>query len=148
VSYDARSHNDIGFDEKSAELSANRRQSERHAAAEDQAWIGWWEGRLYRKARALLVDISHGGLKLISESPPPRKTSIWICVAGAHETEWVEGETLEVIRRNDGTGEVRVKFREVCPYAFFEVVAFGQELDSGEHTVVPGDWKSHATGRR
>lgn len=116
----------------SMQLMENRRQSHRHAAATDQAWVGWWEGRLYRKSLAMLVDISEGGIKLISETPPPRRSPIWICVAGNHQTEWVEGVTLAVTPNIDGSAEVRVAFREACPPAFFEVVAHGFGSSTGD----------------
>jgi hypothetical protein len=98
----------------------------RYAAAEDQAWLGWWEGRIYRKSPATLVDISHGGAKVIAEIPPPRRSSIYICLDGEHRTEWVEAEVLEVIRLPDKTAQVRMAFRELCPYSFFEVAVFGR----------------------
>ncbi len=125
--------------------AANRRSSERHAAAEDQAWIGWWEGRLFRKSPATLVDISQGGSKLVAEYPPPRRSAIWICVAGRHTTEWIEGEALEVSRQPDNTAVVRVKFREVCPYAFFEVVVYGSSSGSDSaHWTREAAYRSNA----
>lgn len=103
----------------------NRRQFERYASAEDQAWIGWWEGRIYRKSPATLLDISQGGAKLVAESSPPRRATIWICLDGPMRTEWVEAEALEVTRLRDGSARVRVAFREICPYTFFEVAVHG-----------------------
>jgi hypothetical protein len=102
-----------------------QRQHVRYAAAEDQAWLGWWEGRTYRKSPATLMDISHGGSKAIAEIPPPRRSTIWICLDGPRRTEWIEAEVLEVVRRRDNTAEVRMKFREICPYSFFEAAVFG-----------------------
>ena len=74
----------------------NRRESERFGPADDQAWIGWWEGRIYRKSPATLINISQGGVKLISVSAPPRRSTTWICLEGMHQTEWVEGQVLEL----------------------------------------------------
>ncbi len=116
----------------STDLVRDRRRAERYAAAEDQAWIGWWEGRLYRKAPAVLVDISLGGAKLIVENGPPRRVTVWICVAGSCKTEWVEGVSVDVTRNLSGSAEVRIAFREPCPYAFFKVVVYGVGSDSVE----------------
>ena len=110
----------------STNLVDNRRQSERFPVAQDQAWIGWWEGQLYRKSPAVLVDISSGGAKLIASYPPPLRSTIWICVVGRHETEWVEATSIAVVRSNDGSAEVRVSFQGACPHAFFEVAVYGQ----------------------
>jgi hypothetical protein len=103
----------------------NRRQSERYAPADDQAWLGWWEGEIYRKSPATLVDISQGGVKVIALLAPPRRSTTWICLEGLHRTEWVEAEVLEVLRRPDGAAQVRMVFREICPYTFFEVAVYG-----------------------
>jgi hypothetical protein len=102
-----------------------RRQYERYPSAEDQAWLGWWEGRVYRRSPAMLIDISQGGAKVVSEIPPPRRSTIWMCIDGPRRTEWVEAEVVEVVRLDDGTAQVRMAFREVCPYAFFEVAVYG-----------------------
>ncbi len=103
----------------------NRRQHERYAAAEDQAWLGWWEGRIYRRSPSTLINISHGGAKLIAELPPPRRSSVWVCLDGPRRTEWIEAEVIQVIRRPDQSAEVRIAFRELCPYTFFEVAVYG-----------------------
>lgn len=132
MSHNSRETAERAHGRSSMQLMDNRRQSARHAAATDQAWIGWWEGRLYRKSLAVLVDISAGGIKLIAETPPPRRSPIWICVAGNHQTEWVEGVSLEVTPNIDGSAEVRAAFRDACPSTFFEVVAYGFGTSSGE----------------
>lgn len=103
----------------------NRRQWERSTVTEDQAWIGWWEERLYRKSPAALLDISQGGVRLASEFAPPCRSTAWVCLSGQRKTEWVEGTVLEVRRHPTGTFEVRLAFREICPYAFFEVAVYG-----------------------
>lgn len=110
---------------RAAMTPADRRLHERHTTAEDQAWLGWWEGRVYRKSPSTLLDISHGGAKLIAEFAPPRRSTVWICLDGPRRTEWVEAEALQVNRLQDQTAEVRVSFREVCPYSFFEVAVYG-----------------------
>jgi hypothetical protein len=103
----------------------DRRGSERFAPAQDQAWIGWWEGRVYRKSRATLLDISQGGARAVAEASPPRRATVWICLDGPNRTEWVEAEVLEVRRMPDGSALVRMAFRELCPYTFFEATLNG-----------------------
>jgi hypothetical protein len=109
--------------------ATENRRHPRYAPAEDEAWLGWWEGRLYRKSPASLVDISVGGAKVVAELAPPRRSTAWICLDGPRRTDWVEAEILEIIRLADGTAEVRMAFREVCPYTFFEVAVFGHPRD-------------------
>src|SRR5579871_6023635 len=111
--------------EGGASTATNRRQFERYTTAEDQAWLGWWEGRIYRKSPATLLNISQGGVKVIAEVPPPRRSTVWICLDGPRRTEWVEAEVLQVTRLVDGTAQVRMAFREICPYTFFEVAVYG-----------------------
>ncbi len=104
---------------------ANRRKWERYAVAEDQAWLGWWEGRVYRKSPAVMLDISEGGARVVAQTAPPRRATVWVCIAGAHKTEWIEASVLGVTKGSDGSSELRMAFREVCPYAFFEVAVYG-----------------------
>jgi hypothetical protein len=117
---------------------ANRRQTERFAPAGDQAWLGWWEGQTYRKSPATLIDISEGGVKLIAANAPPRRSTSWICLEGVHRTEWVEAEVLEVLRRPDGSAQVRMVFRELCPYSFFEVAVYGIPTNATPEPVTSG----------
>ena len=110
---------------------------ERYAASEDQAWLGWWEGRVYRKSPATLLNISHGGAKLIAEVTPPRRSTVWICLDGPRRTEWIEAGVLSVARLQDQSAVVRVLFREICPYTFFEVAVYGHNETTAE-TSLPG----------
>ena len=107
------------------DTTANRRIWERYAVAEDQAWLGWWEGRVYRKSPAIMLDISEGGARLVAETAPPRRATVWVCIAGRHKTEWIEASVLGVSRDDDGSSVIRMAFREACPYAFFEVAVYG-----------------------
>jgi hypothetical protein len=117
---------------------SDRRQSERYSASEDQAWVGWWEGRLFRKSPATLMDISQGGAKLIADAAPPRRATTWVCLEGPHRSEWVEGMAVEVTKFDNGTACIRLAFREICPYSFFEVAIYGQPSaeESGQFAAV------------
>ena len=122
----------------SADLMLNRRGSERFAVAEDQAWLGWWEGRIFRKTPATLLDISQGGAKLTVEFSPPRRSTVWVCLEGPRQTAWVEGVMLDAVKLPDGHAEIRMAFREVCPYSFFEVAVFGDPAASETRSLVGG----------
>ncbi len=104
----------------------NLRRHKRYTPSETEAWLGWWEGAIYRKSHAALVDISNGGAKVIAEIPPPRRSTIWICLDGLRRTEWVESQVIQVRLLLDNTAEVRMSFREICPYSFFEAAVFGR----------------------
>ena len=115
-------------------IAGDRRKDERYSAADDRAWVGWWEGRIYRKSPAALVDISEGGARLVAEFGPPSRATAWVCVDGPHRTEWVEGVAVEVARLVDGTAAVHLAFRDACPAAFFMIALrvrarFPLELD-------------------
>jgi hypothetical protein len=116
---------------------SDRRQTERFAATEDQAWIGWWEGRLFRKSPATLIDISQGGAKLVADVAPPRRATVWVCLDGPHRSEWIEGITVEVTKFDNSSASIRLAFREVCPYSFFEVAIYRQPstVESGQFAV-------------
>jgi hypothetical protein len=115
----------------------NLRKHKRYAPVENEAWLGWWEGPAYRKSAATLVDISNGGAKVIAEIPPPRRSTIWICLDGQRRTEWVETQVVEVRLLPDNTAQVRMAFRELCPYSFFEAAVFGRD-ESKVHTSARG----------
>jgi hypothetical protein len=117
---------------------SDRRKSERFAASEDQAWVGWWEGRLFRKSPATLHDVSQGGAKLVADVAPPRRATTWVCLDGPHRSEWVEATTVEVMKLDDGTVSIRLAFREICPYTFFEVAIYGHPSteESGQFAAV------------
>jgi hypothetical protein len=117
---------------------SDRRQSERFSASEDQAWVGWWEGRLFRKSPATLINISQGGAMIVAGVAPPRRATAWVCLEGPNRSEWVEGMAIEVTKLDDGTASVRLAFRELCPYSFFEVAIYGPPSpeESGQFAAV------------
>jgi len=106
-------------------LQSNRRNSDRYIPAEDRAWLGWWEGSVFRTTEAELQNISKGGVLVRTALQPPRRSNVWICLEGPRRTEWVEGKVLDVAREQDKSATVRIMFDEICPYAFFEVAVYG-----------------------
>ena len=106
---------------------SNRRNNGRFVPMEDRAWLGWWDGPTFRAVEAVLLNISKGGVLVQAETPPPRRSVVWICLEGPRRTEWVEGKTLEVGKERiaSSTSEIRIMFDDICPYAFFEVAVFG-----------------------
>ncbi len=74
---------------------------------------------------------------MIAEIPPPRRSTIWICLDGQRRTEWVETQVIEVRLLPDNTAQVRMAFRELCPYSFFEAAVFGRS-ESKVHTSAGG----------
>ena len=103
----------------------DRRASSRFAVVHEQAWIGWWDDAVWHELPARLLNLSAGGLMLVSLGAPSTSEKAWICLDGAHRTEWIEGVVLAQRFLPSGERELRLRFSEVCPYAFFDLAIYG-----------------------
>src|SRR4051794_32712259 len=55
---------------------ADRRATLRHPARDNQAVIGWWDGREFRELAASFLNISLGG-GFVSADEAPRSKRVW-----------------------------------------------------------------------
>ncbi len=102
-----------------------RRRNTRYAAALEEAWIGWWEEGRFVESPARLVNVSSGGALVEAEHAPRVRKSVWICLVAPERTGWVEGLVLDARNTPEGVRHVRIRFREVCPYAFLDLSVSG-----------------------
>jgi pSer/pThr/pTyr-binding forkhead associated (FHA) protein len=79
-------------------------------------------------SRALLLDISQTGMLILSETRPPAGLPIWLRLETPRVTEWVEVVVIGASIADDGGGahQVRLSFRDACPYDFFKVVVYSK----------------------
>ncbi len=103
-----------------------RRLHERRDVVPNQAWIGWRHHSIWHEVPASLLNLSAGGLLLVSRGSPLNGDIIWTCLDGTHRTDWVEGVVAAQQSLPSGEREVRVKFVEICPYAFYDLAIYGR----------------------
>ncbi len=102
-----------------------RRLHERRDVVHNQAWIGWRSVSIWHEVPALLLNLSAGGLLLVSRGAPLNREKIWTCLDGKHRTDWVQGVVAAQRTLPSGDRELRVKFVELCPYAFYDIAIYG-----------------------
>lgn len=103
-----------------------RRWSRVPAASEPRAWIGWWAGpRRFVSFDARLDNISQGGAKLLSASPPPVHQIVWLCLGIPDPIECVRAKVLEVVPAPGGDSAVRLAFGAPCPENLYRIAVDG-----------------------
>jgi hypothetical protein len=96
-----------------------RRQACRYPASKHSAYLGWWQDGEYRTIGGSLVNISLEGALVHVDDPPPADASVWVCLEGDPEAVWVESVVVELTREKNKPLLARLRFRETCPFAFF-----------------------------
>lgn len=96
----------------------NRRQDPRHEAIDREVWVGWWTGDHFGAESGRLANFSQGGARVILESCPPRKRSVWIYKQLGATLLCVRAKVVGKTPAPDGAFSVRVRFEGACPTAF------------------------------
>ena len=73
---------------------------------------------------ARLLDISQTGVLVLSAKVPPIDRRIWLRLESPQITDWVEVELKGASAADPETHQVRLAFRESCPYDFFKTVLY------------------------
>lgn len=110
------------------------RCSSRYEAVRTFVYLGWWEEPEFVTVAAVLRNLSHGGALIHIGVSPPEERGLWLCLAGAPPSEWVEVSSVGIRTLNEGLYELRLRFPESCPYEIFNAAVLG--LDSGEMDAV------------
>jgi hypothetical protein len=79
-----------------------------------------------RSCRAFILNLSHTGALLVSETAPVEGQSMWVRLDGPETSDWVEGSVRAVSKREPGKFLIRYVFRDACPYAFFKAAVYGE----------------------
>lgn len=111
----------------------DRRKFPRYVPALDHAYLGWWEGEVFRTEPGWVENISCGGAALDVETDPGAGATVWLCVVGPERTVWVSARLLERRGRI-----VRLEFLERFPHQLFRTVVWGlgaQEQTDATHGV-------------
>ena len=75
--------------------------------------------------KARILDISQTGIALLTQATPREGQSVWVRLDGAAGSDWVEGTVRGVSQREPGMFQVRLSFRDGCPYDFFKIAVYG-----------------------
>src|SRR5438067_7945485 len=85
--------------EVSVSRGDDRRGVCRYSVVQTEAWLGWWEGQIFRSTSAHVVDISLRGCMMTVDKLPPKDHSVWFCPPGTTPSEWIEATLIESKRR-------------------------------------------------
>jgi hypothetical protein len=95
-------------------------------AVENRIWTGWWSSpQEFVTAASVIENISTGGVKFATASPPVAGESVWIRLARADQMDSLQGKVLEVTQVEEGTFWVRLEFDRKCPESFFMCALYG-----------------------
>jgi hypothetical protein len=115
-----------GSGRPAASPGQERRKSVRHKAVEYRLWMAWWQQHDFVVLSAELVNISEGGVLVITAEAPEEGQSVWMRLEGTEPIADVRAETLEVAPAgSSGNSLVRLKFTARCPADFYETAVEG-----------------------
>lgn len=89
-------------------------------ALTNRSTLEWWDGSSPRASRSAIVNISHGGLLMESDDPPPAGHYVWVRLDTPSPTPWVGGR---VVRADDH--RAAIAFHQPCPLDFYEAAVLG-----------------------
>src|SRR5262249_35564673 len=101
-----------------------RRGGRRHEAAGRDVWVGWWSGDEFRAVPGRVRDIGRGGARVVVDTRPPRKRSVWLYVEmDRHDAPGcARGEVVGHTPAPAGRFAVRIRFAVPCPTALLQAV--------------------------
>jgi hypothetical protein len=102
----------------------DRRRGRRHEAAGRDVWVGWWSGDEFRAVPGKVRDIGRGGAKVVVDTRPPRRRSVWLYMdMGDHDGPGcARGEVVGHTPVPAGRFAVRLRFAAPCPTALLQAV--------------------------
>lgn len=102
----------------------DRRATLRHPARDNQALVGWWDGREFRQIAASFRNISLGG-GLVIAAEPPRSRRVWIRLEWPVKSQWRRARVMR-IGLDGGQSATAVSFPELCDEELFDALVAGQ----------------------
>ncbi len=106
--------------------STERRASPRCDAVPNQSRIELPLSQGGERAEARLVNISRHGALVVTETPPPDATQVWLRTETPVKTDWVEAT---IVRRSKNQ-EVGLEFPRGCPDDLLLAATIGIDLRS------------------
>lgn len=106
----------------------DRRDTQRYPVEQGAVRLGWYEGGQHRYASAVILDLSHGGARILADAEPPAAGSAWLRPHEDPVAEWCEIIVLQARRLRSGHFLVRLKFYAHCPYDIFKQAVVGNDL--------------------
>ncbi|MFO0910973.1 MAG: PilZ domain-containing protein [Isosphaeraceae bacterium] len=105
----------------------DQRRSCRYEPVQSAIHLGWWDEPEFRSVPGGLRNLSTGGALLDAPVRPPQDESLWICMSGLPAGDWAEVRVVSVTPqpRSDAPYQIRVAFREGCPYELFSQAVHG-----------------------
>lgn len=101
--------------------------------ADEQSWLGWWEGPTFVTTSARIMDLSLRGALLQVEKLPATDQSVWLCPPGT-TPEWLEARLVQAKKKLLGPRHVRIAFRRLFPYETFKTLIYGRWSPSPAET--------------
>lgn len=100
--------------------SQERRDGPRHPAAEQEIWVGWWNGEHFGALDGRLLNISRGGALIVLGHRPPRRQSVWIYKEIDSELSCVRADVAGITPAPEASYSVRFRFASPCPTVLCE----------------------------
>ena len=110
-----------------------RRRNRRKPAVANQARLEWADGRDFVDTMATLLDISQGGARFVSDSPPPRGRAVWLRLESPAETGWVSA----FVARLDGPNAGALRFSSYCPHDLIDTLTSPHAAHALHHAPDP-----------
>jgi hypothetical protein len=100
-------------------MHTERRKHPRFKVNGGRVWTGRWsDPSVFETSASLVHDLSLGGARVMTSSPPEVGESLWIRPARPDKLQTVRAKVLEVERVNQTDYRVRLEFDTACPEPF------------------------------
>ncbi len=119
-------------------MHIERRKHPRFKVNGGRVWTGRWSSpSVFETSASLVNDLSLGGARVLTSSPPVVGEYLWIRPARPDKLQTVRAKVLEVQMVNQGEYRVRLEFDTPCPEPF--VMCLLLESPAPETTCVVCD---------
>ena len=113
-----------------------RRKHPRYGLADGRVWTGRWSGsRVFESSACLVDNLSLGGARLLTCSPPVVGEDLWIRSAHPGKEQSLRAEVLEVQKLGDGDYQVRLRFDTSCSEPFVLCLLLGDTAPGANYLV-------------
>jgi hypothetical protein len=112
-----------------------RRKSTRYVPVIKLVDLGWWEGSVFRTVTGWLRDLSFGGAAVVTDSPLPRETPLWLFLPALPESEWAQARIVGITTDDKAGVRTRLQFPGNCPYGLFKTLVWGIDPEEAATTA-------------
>lgn len=139
------------FFTKTKRSLADQRNACRYKPIHDELTMGWWEDGQFHTVNCRILDISMGGLCLVSPVLPNGIPLVSLRLERTADGEpgaWVQCEVVRsrpLSKRADSPHKMQLRFSDCCTYDFFQTVTAGGAIEFRDVDVAPEfdpcDWR-------